>query len=62
MAPDQEARKKIAVALQLQNYETGILAKVGDYNYNSVVRKGIVTGLLYAPVNVFWNLKKNGPD
>ena len=59
LAPDLETRKKIAIALQLQNYDTGILAKIGDYDYNSVVRKGVVTGLLYAPVNVFWNLKKN---
>ena len=59
LAPDLETRKKIAIALQLQNYDTVILAKIGDYDYNSVVRKGVVTGLLYAPVNVFWNLKKN---
>jgi len=38
--------------------ETGILAPVGEYRPLTAVRKGVVTGLLKAPVNVFWNIRK----
>jgi peptide/nickel transport system substrate-binding protein len=58
-AASVEERKKLAEALQLQTYATGIFAKVGDFDYYSVVRKGVVTGLVPSPINAFWNLKKN---
>ena len=58
-ASTDELRKKLATDMQLQVYETGIFAKVGDFDYYSVLRKGAVSGLVVAPVNVFWNLKKN---
>ncbi len=54
-----QERKKLAEALQLQTYATGIFAKVGDFDYYSVVRKGVVSGLVQSPINAFWNLKKN---
>ncbi len=58
-ATDAAARKKIAAAIQVEVYEMGIFAPLGNFDFYSVLRKGAVTGLVQAPVNVFWNLKKN---
>lgn len=55
---DEAKKKELAEAIQLQVLETGILAPVGEYRPLTAVRKGVVTGLLKAPVNVFWNIKK----
>ncbi len=58
-ATDEAQRKKIAAEIQLEVYATGIFAPLGNFDFYSVLRKGVVTGLITAPVNVFWNLKKN---
>ena len=51
-------RKAIAEQIQKQVYDTAILAPLGEYKYLTAVRKGVVSGVVQAPVNVFWNMKK----
>ena len=58
-AKDEDARKKIAAAIQLETYQSGILAPLGDFDFYSVIRKGVVSGVVPAPVNVFWNIRKS---
>jgi len=57
LTTDEAKRKELAEAIQLQVYQTGILAPLGENRPLTAVRKG-VTGLLKSPVNVFWNIKK----
>jgi peptide/nickel transport system substrate-binding protein len=52
-------RKQIAAAIQARALETGLFAPLGETINLSVVRRGVVSGVVLAPVNVFWNLKKN---
>jgi peptide/nickel transport system substrate-binding protein len=35
------------------------MAPIGEQTPLSVVRRGVVSGIVKAPVNVFWNIKKN---
>ncbi len=56
---DPAQRKKIAAAIQLETYQSGILAPLGDFDFYSVIRKGVVSGVVPAPVNVFWNIRKS---
>jgi peptide/nickel transport system substrate-binding protein len=55
-----DQRKKIAEQIQLETLNQGIFAPVGNFDFYSVIRKGVVSGVLEAPVNVFWNIRKNG--
>lgn len=57
---DAAERKRIAEAIQLQAYDAGVLAPLGEIRPLSVVRRGVVSGVITAPVNVFWNIQKNG--
>ncbi|MDB5896912.1 MAG: putative peptide transporter, peptide-binding protein [Ramlibacter sp.] len=58
-ATDPAVRKRVAQDIQARAMETGLFAPLGETNNLSVVRRGVVTGVLLAPVNVFWNIKKN---
>ena len=58
-ATDPAQHKKIAAAIQLEIYQSAMLAPLGDYDFYSVIRKGVVSGIVPAPVNVFWNIRKS---
>lgn len=57
-ATDAAVRKRLAGEIQARAMETGLFAPLGETNNLSVVRRGEVEGVLLAPVNVFWNIKK----
>lgn len=52
-------RKRIAEEIQVEAYDAGLLAPIGEMRPLSVVRRGVVSGVITAPVNVFWNIRKN---
>jgi peptide/nickel transport system substrate-binding protein len=52
-------RKQLAEQIQLENFAGGIVGPIGEYKPLTAYRKGVVSGVVTAPVNVFWNLKKN---
>jgi peptide/nickel transport system substrate-binding protein len=56
---DPAVRKRLAADIQARALETGLFAPLGETNNLSVIRRGVVSGVVLAPVNVFWNLKKN---
>ncbi|HZY16339.1 MAG TPA: ABC transporter substrate-binding protein [Ramlibacter sp.] len=56
---DDAERKRLAAQIEARALETGLFAPVGETINLSVLRKGVVSGVVHAPVNVFWNLKKN---
>ena len=56
---DPAVRKRLAEQMQLEAYNNGLLAPIGEIRPLSVVRRGIVSGVVKAPVNVFWNIRKN---
>lgn len=58
-ATDPTVRKRLAADIQARVMETGLFAPLGETNNLSVIRRGVVSGVVLAPVNVFWNLKKN---
>jgi len=58
-AADSKQRIAIAEQIQLRAYESGILAPIGESKSLMAVRKGSVSGVLPAFVNVFWNIRKN---
>lgn len=55
---DEGKRKDLAQQIQLQVFETGLYAPLGESQNYSAVRKGVVSGLVNAPISVFWNIKK----
>lgn len=55
---DPAARKRLAEEIQVRAMDTGLFAPLGEFNNLSVVRRDVVSGVLLAPVNVFWNIKK----
>ncbi len=57
---DPAQRKRLAEQIQVEAFDSGLLAPLGETKPLSVVRKGVVSGVVTAPVNVFWNLRKNG--
>ncbi|HYD75045.1 ABC transporter substrate-binding protein [Ramlibacter sp.] len=56
---DAAERKRLAAEIQERALETGLFAPLGETNNLTVIRRGVVSGVLLAPVNVFWNIKKN---
>jgi peptide/nickel transport system substrate-binding protein len=58
-ATDPTVRKQLAGEIQARAMETGLFAPLGETNNLSVVRRGVVSGVVLAPVNVFWNIRKN---
>ena len=55
---DAAARKDLATRIQQQVFKTGIYAPLGELDVLSAYRKGVLSGLLKSPVNVYWNIKK----
>jgi peptide/nickel transport system substrate-binding protein len=55
---DASKRKDIANLIQARAFESGLLAPLGEGKGPTVVRKGVVSGLLPAPMVVYWNVKK----
>ena len=55
----QDERKRIAEQIQIETFDSGLLAPIGEQRPLSVVRRGVVSGVITAPVNVFWNIRKN---
>ncbi len=58
-ATTDDDRKKIATAIQQRVYDAAVFAPIGEYKPLTAWRKDVVTGLVKAPVQVFWGLKKN---
>jgi len=58
---DEGKRKELAQQIQQQVFETGLYAPLGESQNYTAVRKGVVSGLVKAPINVFWNIKKTQP-
>jgi peptide/nickel transport system substrate-binding protein len=58
VATDAAQRKTIAAAIQQETFESALFAPLGNFDLYSVIRKGVVTGVVKAPVNVFWNIQK----
>ena len=56
---DPAVRKRLAEAIQIDVYDNGLFAPLGEQKPLSVLRRGVVSGIVKAPVNVFWNIKKN---
>lgn len=58
---DEGQRKDLAQQIQLRVLETGLYGPLGEALTYSGVRKGVISGLVKAPVNVFWNIRKELP-
>jgi peptide/nickel transport system substrate-binding protein len=56
---DPAKRKQIAAEIQEEVYDANVVAPLGEFKPIVAYRKGVVSGLVQAPVAVFWNLKKN---
>ncbi|HUH88646.1 MAG TPA: ABC transporter substrate-binding protein [Pusillimonas sp.] len=56
---DEAKRKDLAQQIQTQVFETGLYGPLGESQNYSAVRKGVVSGLVNAPISVFWNIKKH---
>lgn len=56
---DAVKRKEIADRIQIRALEAGVLVPLGEGKGPTVVRKNVVSGLLPAPVIVYWNVKKD---
>jgi peptide/nickel transport system substrate-binding protein len=56
---DPGKQKEIAAAVQRRNLEVTTHIHLGQWYYPTVLRKN-VSGLVFAPVPVFWNLEKKG--
>ncbi len=59
---DPATRKRVAQEIQVEAYDAGLLAPLGEIRPLSVIRRGVVSGVITAPVNVFWNIKKQNPE
>jgi len=57
---DPAQRKRLAEEIQVVAFDSGLMAPLGEQRPQSVLRKDVVSGVVTAPVNVFWNLRKNG--
>lgn len=56
---DPAERKRLAEAIQLRVYETGLMAPIGQGYLTTAVRKGVVDGVVPAPAFVYWNIRKH---
>jgi peptide/nickel transport system substrate-binding protein len=59
-APDDARRRAIAAAIQARAIEVGTHVPLGQFIIPAAVRKG-VTGLVVAPAQVYWNIRKAAP-
>ena len=56
-APDLESRKKIAAAIQQENYEQVPTVTLGQFQIPTAYRKTL-TGRVESPGPLFWNVKR----
>jgi peptide/nickel transport system substrate-binding protein len=56
---DPAQRKVVATEIQERVFDAAIYAPLGEFKPMVAYRKDVVSGLVPAPVAVFWNLKKN---
>lgn len=55
---DAAKRKDIAARIERRGLEMGVFAPIGEGKGPTVVRRGVVNGLLPAPAVVYWNVQK----
>jgi len=55
---DAGKRKELAQAIQSRVFEIGLYAPVGESQNVTAIRKGVVSGVVDGPVNVYWNIRK----
>jgi peptide/nickel transport system substrate-binding protein len=55
---DDAKRKDIAAKIQERVYESGIYAPLGQYKLLSAYRNDVVSGVVKAPINVYWNIRR----
>jgi peptide/nickel transport system substrate-binding protein len=55
---DAAQRRDLAAKIQLRALESGVLAPIGAVKAPTAVRRGVISGLLKAPLVVYWNVKK----
>lgn len=58
---DENQRKELAQQIQRRVLDTGLYGPLGEAITYTGVRKGVISGLVNAPVNVFWNIRKELP-
>jgi len=58
-ASTDDERKKLANAIQERAYDAAVFAPIGEYKPLTAYRKGVVTGLVKSPVQVYWGFRKN---
>ncbi|MGA2550645.1 MAG: ABC transporter substrate-binding protein [Burkholderiaceae bacterium] len=58
-ATSDAERKKLAEQAQLRAFEIATHAPLGQFHELVAVRRGVVSGLVRADTQVYWNIKKN---
>lgn len=58
-AGDAAQRKTIAARMQRRAFEDGAFAPLGEFKLLSAFRRGRLSGLITAPVNVLWGVEKH---
>ncbi len=57
-ATDERQKKALAEKVQLRAIEIGTHANVGEYMQPAAIRKGVVSGIVPAAAQVYWNVRK----
>lgn len=57
-ATDERQKKALAEKVQLRAIEIGTHANVGEYMQPAAIRKGVVSGIVPAAAQVYWNVSK----
>ena len=52
-------RKKIAEQAQLRAIDTATHVPLGQYHSFAAIRRGVLSGLVHADSQVYWNIKKS---
>ncbi len=55
---DPAKKKALAEAIQVRAYEFGTHVPLGEYVNPAAVRKGVITGIVVGPGDLYWNVKK----
>ena len=56
---DAARRHELALRIQERAFEDGVLAPLGEFKLLSAYRRGAISGLITAPVNVLWGASKH---
>ena len=57
-AGDEREKKALAEKVQLRALEIGTHANLGEYQQPAAIRKGVVSGIVPAAAQVYWNVRK----